>query len=297
MITPTKTLTYLTVGNLELKLDLHLPAAKAPHPCLLYLHGGALIWGSRTALIREQVDMYLDAGYALASADYRLAPETHLETIVRDPLAALAWISGPAGHAEGIDPARIAVIGSSAGGYLALFCGAAATALPYSPAAIVSWYGYGDILADWYTRPSEHYCGLPPVSAAQALAVVGESPIAAGDRSRFAYYLRTRQQGTWPECVSGLDPSQPADRARLGRLCPAHNVTAAYPPTLLIHGDADTDVPFEQSLQMSEALGKAGVRHELITVPGAGHAFDWDIARAEVQAVMRRSLRFLGEVL
>ena len=46
---------------------------------------------------------------------------------------------------------------------------------------------------------------------------------------------------------------------------------AAYPPTLLIHGDADTDVPYSQSVQMAEALRRAGVQHELITVPGGGH--------------------------
>ena len=53
--------------------------------------------------------------------------------------------------------------------------------------------------------------------------------------------------------------------------CPIRNVTGAYPPTLLIHGDRDTDVPYAQSVMMAETLARANVPHELITVPGGGH--------------------------
>jgi dipeptidyl aminopeptidase/acylaminoacyl peptidase len=48
-------------------------------------------------------------------------------------------------------------------------------------------------------------------------------------------------------------------------------VTAAYPPTLLIHGTADTDVPYSESKNMADKLAESSVTHELITVTGAGH--------------------------
>ena len=52
---------------------------------------------------------------------------------------------------------------------------------------------------------------------------------------------------------------------------PVRNVTPSYPPTLLIHGTADTDVPYEQSVMMAEQLREHGVEHRLIAVPGAEH--------------------------
>lgn len=54
-------------------------------------------------------------------------------------------------------------------------------------------------------------------------------------------------------------------------LCPVRNVTADHPPTLLIHGDHDTDVPYEQSVMMAAELARAGVEHEFITTRGGGH--------------------------
>ena len=53
--------------------------------------------------------------------------------------------------------------------------------------------------------------------------------------------------------------------------CPVRNVSAKYPPTLLIHGTKDTDVPHEQSVVMDRELARHGVPHEFISVPGAGH--------------------------
>jgi len=48
-------------------------------------------------------------------------------------------------------------------------------------------------------------------------------------------------------------------------------VTADYPPTVLLHGDKDTDVPHHLSVRMAEALEAAGVEHKMYTLEGAGH--------------------------
>jgi len=55
---------------------------------------------------------------------------------------------------------------------------------------------------------------------------------------------------------------------------PLLNVTPTYPPTLLIHGTADTDVPYNQSLLMAAALKKAGVSHHLHTINKGEHGLD-----------------------
>jgi dipeptidyl aminopeptidase/acylaminoacyl peptidase len=52
---------------------------------------------------------------------------------------------------------------------------------------------------------------------------------------------------------------------------PVENVTPEYPPTLLIHGEKDTDVPYEQSVMMAAGLKRHGVEHRLISIPGAEH--------------------------
>ena len=52
---------------------------------------------------------------------------------------------------------------------------------------------------------------------------------------------------------------------------PVKNVTAKYPPTLLIHGDKDTDVPYEQSDMMAEEFRKHKVKYRLVRVKGGEH--------------------------
>ncbi len=97
-------------------------------------------------------------------------------------------------------------------------------------------------------------------------SAVSEPP-PRNNRSRF--YLYCRQNGLWPKEVSGHDPD--TDPKAFDRYCPERNVTAHYPPTLLIHGTNDTDVPHELSVAMDQELARHGVRHELISVPGAAH--------------------------
>ena len=98
------------------------------------------------------------------------------------------------------------------------------------------------------------------------------------DRARFEppqgsqrgnFYLYCRQNGLWPAHVAGHDPH--TEDKWFEQYCPIRNVTAKYPPTMLIHGTADTDVPYSQSQDMDTKLGKAGVAHEFITVKGAEH--------------------------
>jgi dipeptidyl aminopeptidase/acylaminoacyl peptidase len=83
------------------------------------------------------------------------------------------------------------------------------------------------------------------------------------------FYLYCRQNGLWPREVTGHDPHP--DPAWFDRYCPIRNVTGKYPPTLLIHGTEDTDVPYSLSREMEAKLALAGVENVFITVAGAGH--------------------------
>src|SRR5215472_80091 len=134
--------TYRTVDGLALEADVYRPAGAGTTPAILWIHGGALIMGMRHSIRRWQLHRYLDHGYTVVTIDYRLAPETKLPAILDDVQHAYAWLRSASGTL-GIDPHRIAVLGHSAGGYLALMCG---EMLAPPPAAIVAFYGYGDIL-------------------------------------------------------------------------------------------------------------------------------------------------------
>ncbi|MBS1983519.1 MAG: alpha/beta hydrolase [Bdellovibrionales bacterium] len=287
-----RAITYKKVGNLDIQLDLYHPG-RPNAPAIFWIHGGALIMGSRTGIRKWQLDRYLAAGYAVAAIDYRLAPETKLPDILRDVEDAWTFVHRQSSTLN-INPKRIAVIGQSAGGYLTLTTGFRCKP---KPACLVPFYGYGDIAADWYAKPDPFYLKQPHVSEQDARAAVGAQPLTGvtGPNNRGRFYLWTRQQGRWNQEVSTLDPI--TQHKLFKPYSPAWNVTKSYPPTLLLHGDADTDVPYSQSVQMAAALKHAGVEHELITIPNGPHGFDAREDAPHVQAAFAKVLDFLSKYL
>ena len=213
-------------------------------------------------------------GFALVSLDYRLAPEVKLPAIVEDVEDAFGWLGEQGPKRLHIDPTRMVVTGGSAGGYLTLTAG---FRVKPRPVALVAYWGYGDVDGDWYTKPSAHYRKqVPLVSKEEAYRGVGGQVRTGteGDeqKARGRFYLYLRQNGLWTKEVTGLDPGK--DRHQLVGYCPVRNASRDYPPTLLIHGTEDTDVPYEQSAAMAKELARYEVPHELITVKGAGHGLD-----------------------
>jgi len=101
--------------------------------------------------------------------------------------------------------------------------------------------------------------------------------------------LYCRQQGLWQLEVAGIDPR--GNPKAFDPFCPARNVTSRYPPTLLLHGDQDTDVPFSQSEQMAAELKRQRVKHELIRIHGGPHGFD---SRADAPQTARAFDQVVG---
>jgi acetyl esterase/lipase len=288
-----ETYTYKTVGDLPLELDVWSESPSTPRPVALWIHGGALIMGSRYGMDKTLREMLIKAGYAVASIDYRLAPETKLADILSDVRDAFDWIRREGPRSFGARSDRIAVLGGSAGGYLTLTSG---YLLDPRPKALVSFWGYGDIAGPWYSRPDAFYRRQRLVTEAEARAAVGAKPLAEPEpknqRSRF--YLYCRQNGLWPKEVTGHDPD--ALPRAFDRFCPVRNVTAEYPPTLLVHGTNDSDVPHELSVAMDRELARRGVDHELISVAGGAHGLG-NVAGAQVTAIYERVLTFLGRYM
>lgn len=287
------TYTYKVVKDLHIRADVHRKAGDDVRPAILWIHGGALISGNRRGPNAAQAERYLNAGYTIISIDYRLAPQAKLDQIIEDLADAYRWVRVDGPKLFRIDPNRIAVIGHSAGGYLALMAG---FRLNPRPRAIVSFYGYGDIAGEWYSRPDAFYNRQPAISKEEAYQAVGTRVISddlGGNRGRF--YLYTRQQGLWPIEVTGHDPDK--EPRAFDPLCPIRNVTKDYPATLLLHGDKDTDVPFEQSALMAKELARQGVQHEFIQMAGRGHGFDAQMWDPVISASFERVLAFLEKQL
>ncbi|HJZ57956.1 MAG TPA: alpha/beta hydrolase [Gemmataceae bacterium] len=266
-----QTYTFKAAGDLKIQADVYRADDVKVRPVVVWIHGGALIMGNRKGVPQNLLDLCRDEGYALVSLDYRLAPEVKLPDIIADVEDGFRWLRGPGAKECHLDADRVIVTGGSAGGYLTLMTG---VVVKPRPTALVAYWGYGDVDGDWYTKPSEFYRKQPLVTKEDAHAGVGGKVITGSEdgvdfKPRSRFYLYLRQNGLWTKEVTGFDPA--TERAKLDRYCPVRNVSLEYPPTMLVHGTEDTDVPYHLSVDMAKELARHKVSHELVTVTGAGH--------------------------
>ena len=95
---------------------------------------------------------------------------------------------------------------------------------------------------------------------------------ASGSNAGMDLYICCRQNGLWPKVLTGHDPA--TEPAWFKPYCPVQNATKDYPPRFLLHGDQDTGVPYQQSIQMEKELTAKGVEHEFVLNVGGGHGVD-----------------------
>jgi acetyl esterase/lipase len=235
-------------GFRPLVLDLHVPTKNTsdPVPVVVYAHGGGFVGGTRTM---GPWAFLLDAGYAVASVDYRLGGECRFPGPIGDVAAAVRWVRAHAAE-YGLDPGRVAGFGSSAGAYLMN-----AVALASHRPDLVGRLGATPEVSCELTAVIDHYA---PVDFLRLDDDADENAAesACGPGSPLAQFL-----GFVPSAQPGE-----ADRANLCRYA-----STASPPFLIAHGDADGVVGIGQSRRLHDALVSAGARAELIVVPGGGH--------------------------
>lgn len=147
-------LTFLTVDNKELKLDLYRPKTMAkPAPLVVLIHGGCWMDGTRKEMSFYAVNL-ARLGYVTASVDYRLSEEAPYPAPIEDLRNAIQWLTNNA-EKYNIDPSRIALMGGSAGGHLVEYLGYTANTFTKDHPkvkAIIPFYGWSDL-----TDPSVYY--------------------------------------------------------------------------------------------------------------------------------------------
>lgn len=217
------------------------PGAPAgPLPTVLYVHGGP--WARDVHLGGDPMPLFLaNRGYAVLQVNYRGSTgygrtfrdaaqgefAGRMHTDLTDALDALV--------AQGVtDPARVAILGASYGGYASLV---GMTFTPERFACGISVVGMSDLVSLLENAPPYWELGLP----------------------------------MWRRFAG--DPGDPAGRARLQARSPLHRAAQARGPILLLHGVHDPRVKVDQSLRMAQALREAGRPVELELFDGAGHGF------------------------
>lgn len=288
----TSTFIYKQIDELAICAEVTRPDDDVLRPVVVWIHGGALMKGERLGQWHRRLpQLLLGAGYVIVSIDYRLAPETKLPGIVEDVVDACAWVRSEGERLFRARTDRLAVAGESAGGYLTLVTG---YAVKPEPAVLVAVSGYGDLAGDWAMRPSTDPEHLETKMSAEELAqFVPGSPVANKlERSMNVtpFYNVWRQQGRWPQMLTGWDPRTEAERFK--PFLPLRHVSPAYPPTLLIHGKLDLDVDYRQSVEMAAELKQHGVEHDLIVLDNAEHGLR-GATPEQVDDVYRRALDWI----
>ena len=218
------------------KMDIYLPPKSGkPTPVIINFHGGGWVSGVKESQ-SNGFKPYFQEGYAVANVEYRMTHEAKAPAAVEDARCALIYIIKNA-KALNIDVNKIVIMGGSAGGHLAMMAG---------------------LLGDNHLFDI-NCSGVNKIKVAGIIDKWGINDVWA-----WAYCCKSHSAQNW------LD-SRKKDEAYAKSLSPITYVTKNSPPIFIVHGDADSTVPHEQSVVLHDKLVNLGVKTQFISVPGGGH--------------------------
>jgi acetyl esterase/lipase len=265
-----------TDDDKDLHLDVYLPAPNKINngASVVVVHGGSWNAGERNDFPQWN-NWLIEQGFTVFDIDYRLAPQPNYLTATGDVKSAVCWVKEHASEFQ-ISPERIALLGRSAGGHLALLAAykfndqsfpssCAEKAQSADVRAVISFYAPTDLI--WsYDNPANKRV----INGQATLAkFIGGSPHESEEMS---------------------------DRFTLSS--PVKVVSAETPPTLMIHGGQDQLVRPENMTRLADRLNDANVAHNTIYIPYAQHGFDYNfngwgsqIARPNILAFLIKNTR------
>lgn len=144
---------FARVGSVSLTLDAWTPNGPGPFPGVIIVHGGGFTRGDKQMFVRPLFDPLTKGGFAWFTINYRLAPDHKFPAAVEDVERAIRYIKKHAAEYH-VDPARLALVGESAGGHLVSYVGAEGRG-DTRVAAVVSFYGPHDLTAMSATEAPE----------------------------------------------------------------------------------------------------------------------------------------------
>jgi acetyl esterase/lipase len=240
-------------------MDIYFPDSGGPWPTLVYVHGGSWMHGDKS-----EAAMFGNAmnalGYLVISLNYRLYPPATWPSMVEDVKCAIRSLRAHAAEYN-MDASRIAAIGPSAGGHLVALLGTTDTSAGFD-------------VGEYLDQSSRVQAVISLAGVMDLTRNFPNADIEAMKRVGFGE-------------VNILEAS------------PITYVTPDDPPFLLIHGDRDELVPYEQSQLMYDRLVQANVPAQLVIVQNAGHSFlELDsVTSPSLVEVNQIVLNFLGKYL
>ena len=257
----TANLTYLTANGYESKLDIYSRrGATTPQPTVVYFHGGFWAAGAKEGSLMSLIP-WMEMGWNVVNVEYRLARVAPAPAAVEDGLCALRFLAAQA-KTYNIDVNRLVVTGESAGGHLTL----TSAMIPESSGLARQCAG---------TTP------VPRVAA--AINWFGITDVGDVIEGPNAANLAVTWLGSLP------------DRMEVAkRVSPLTHVRAGLPPVFTIHGDKDRLVPYAHAVRLHDALTKAGVANQLLTVPEGGHGGFTPEERTKIFTTIREFLTTHG---
>jgi acetyl esterase/lipase len=237
---------YARYGDRTLKLNLLQPKnAKGPHPLLVYIQGSGWLPQSLYQNIPQLAD-FAHRGYLVASVEYRHSLEARFPAQIQDVKAAIRFLRANA-EKYSLDPERVAVWGDSSGGHLAAMTGVSDGIMEFNTLnyaaessgvkAVVDFYGPTDLLQmNQFPSKIDHDAANSP-----------ESLLVGGPLQE------NKARATQANPISYISREKP------------------LPPFLIMHGDQDELVPFNQSVLLYQALKEARQDVTFYKVKGAGH--------------------------
>ncbi|KAK4119488.1 alpha/beta-hydrolase [Parathielavia appendiculata] len=281
---------YKMIDDQEIDVDVYLPQPQAiATNGVINIHGGAFMLGSSDMVNKDQVQDCLDRGWIVLAPNHRLCPQVDLyDGPMRDCRDLLNWVysgdlqdvvsSIPDGPYP-LDLDHVFAFGTSSGGTLALSLG---FGVPQPVAGIFDMYGPCNFSnAFWTTELPQVAAKLPPGLTEKFInQVYTEKPVPTrggvsleGQAPGAPNFSDPRQAFAFTQIARGTVLKAIYPKGDLDRIDPVRNISASFPPTLIVHGTEDDMVPISLSRDLYRELQKCGVKCGMEEVPEEGHTF------------------------
>jgi acetyl esterase/lipase len=247
-------------SGLALLMDVHYPEKSNGH-AIIFISGSGwhapLSYSAGPLKSSAQVEAYAkklnEAGYTVFSINHRAAPRFHYPAAVEDAQRAVRFVRHNAGKYD-IKPDRIGATGGSSGGHLV------------NMLATLDGKGNAEDPDPVNRQSAKVQCVVARAAPSDLTRIKTESGLPTV--TSFMGILR----------IPGVSAN--SEESRIYReASPINYISSDDAPILLIHGDADTTVPFEQSELMEQAAQKAGATVKLLRIPGGGHGAEFPGAK------------------
>ncbi|MFT6807757.1 MAG: acetyl esterase/lipase [Saprospiraceae bacterium] len=234
-----KNVTYKTIDSGDLQLDIYKRKdLESPAPTMIFIHGGAWKKGKREDYLPYLID-YAKKGYVTVTISYRFSNVAKFPAAAQDVSCAIKWVKSNAPE-YGIDPDRIAVVGGSAGGHLALLIGYGGDEPVFNQDCESEVSSDVKVIVDFYG----------PVDMTTSYAVGTE------------------------EVLSFMGTTYEKNPALYKLSSPSTFISSDDPPTLIFQGTIDALVPVSQSDSLNSWLQQVGVPHDYHRLKGWPHTMD-----------------------